>query len=721
MSFLDWLTNHRSLRWMLLIVAGTLSFASLTMPFAIRPSSYPIQIGDVIGQDIQASQTLTYTSTLLTEQERKDAELGVSRIYLPADPSIARSQIDRFRITLNYIDTVRADTFSSQDQKLQDLAAVSNPAIPSALSTQILDLEDNRWDVVKQESLRVLEMVMRNSIRDDQISEAKRNIPTLVSFSFSPDQAAIVVGLVSEFITPNSLYSENLTQEAREQARNTIAPVERRFVAGQTIVTRGQIITPIIYESLEQFGLVKPQQNNKQLVASLVMVCLAAGFFVAYFWRKRPKLLSNMRQLIWVTVLFLVYLYAARLLIPNRAVIPYLFPLSAFGMTVASLVSIETALVFSLALSILSAYGLPLSLDLSIFYMLSSLIGVLILGKGRRLASFIWAGLAAGAGGAMVIVGYRLPDTITDWLGLATLMLASIGNGVASASITLLSQYLFSQMLGIPTALQLLEISRPDHPLLQYMLRYAPGSYQHSLQVANLAEQAAEAIGADPLLVRVGAIYHDVGKAANPLFFIENQVPGKLNPHDDLDPAISAATIIRHVADGVQLAKKHRLPLRIQDFIREHHGTLITRYQYAKAVSVSQDESQVDMEQYRYPGPRPQSKETALLMLADGCEARARADLPKDDSEVEALVKKVFDFLYKEGQLDDTTLTQKDLNVARQSFSNTLRNTYHPRIQYPEIRTLPPKPDTNASPSIVSLRTDDATDVLQPAAKKDLL
>ncbi len=719
MNRLDWLTNHRTLRWLLLIVVSTMSFASLTMPFAVRPSSYPIQTGDVIGQDIQSSRTLTYTSVILTEQERKDAELSVNRIYLPADPSIARSQIDRFRITLNYIDTVRTDSFSTRDQKLQDLAAVSNPSIPSALSSQILDLEDDRWEVVKQESLRVLELVMRNSIRDDQISEAKRNIPTLVSFSFSADQAAIVVGLVSEFITPNSLYSESLTEEARQQARNAVAPVERRFVAGQTIVSRGQIITPIIYEALEQFGLVQPQQNNKQLISSLILVALSVGFFVAYFWRKRPKLLHNIRQLVWAMALFLVYLYAARLLIPNRAVVPYLFPLSAFGMTVASLVSIETALVFSLVLSIQAAYGLPQSLDLTVFYLLSSMIGILILGKGRRLASFIWSGLAAGAGGALVIMAYRLPDTITDWLGLATLLLASLGNGVASASITLLSQYLFSQLLGIPTALQLLEISRPDHPLLQFMLRSAPGSYQHSLQVANLAEQAAEAIGADPLLVRVGAIYHDAGKATNPLFFIENQVPGKLNPHDDLDPVISAATIIRHVADGVQLARKHHLPLRIQDFIREHHGTLITRYQYAKAVGVSTDESQVDIEQFRYPGPRPQSKETALLMLADGCEARARAELPKDDAEIEALVKKVFDFLHKEGQLDDTTLTQKDLNIARQSFSTTLRNTYHPRIQYPEIRFASGQTETELAISNPALPALDRTKTLQPAGKKE--
>ena len=213
-------------------------------------------------------------------------------------------------------------------------------------------------------------------------------------------------------------------------------------------------------------------------------------------------------------------------------------------------------------------------------------------------------------------------------------------NGIASASLTLLLQFLFSQILGIATVLQLMEISRPDYPLLQFLLRNAPGTYQHSLQVANLAEQAAETIGADALLSRVGALYHDVGKSTNASFFIENQVPGNFDSHDDLDPTKSAETIIQHVSDGLQLTRKYRLPPRIRDFISEHHGTLITRYQFTRAVEAAGNNPDlVDPEQFRYPGPAPRSRETALLMLADGCEARARAELPKDDVELRKLIK----------------------------------------------------------------------------------
>jgi putative nucleotidyltransferase with HDIG domain len=264
-------------------------------------------------------------------------------------------------------------------------------------------------------------------------------------------------------------------------------------------------------------------------------------------------------------------------------------------------------------------------------------------------------------------------------------------SGFAASSITLLLQYLLAQSLGLTTALQLLDISRPDYPLLQFFLRTSPGTYQHSLQVANLAEQAAEKIGADPLLTRVGAQFHDIGKALNPTFFIENQVPGNVNAHHDLAPEEAAATIIRHVTDGLALAKKHRLPRRLHDFILEHHGTLITRYQYTQAMDAAGgDVTKVDIENFRYPGPRPHSRETALLMLADATEARARAERPANEDELRVLVHNVIDTVQKYNQLDDTLLTLRDLNLITDSFVTTLRGQYHPRIQYPNAKAADP-------------------------------
>ena len=233
-----------------------------------------------------------------------------------------------------------------------------------------------------------------------------------------------------------------------------------------------------------------------------------------------------------------------------------------------------------------------------------------------------------------------------------------------------------------------MDLLRSDHPLLQHVLRTMPGSYQHSLQVANLAEQAAESIGADALLTRVGAIYHDVGKSLNPAFFIENQVHGKIETHEELNPEEAADIIIHHVTDGIALAKKYRLPPRIQDFMREHHGTLVTRYQYAQALNRNGNNvDKVEITNFQYPGPPPQSKETALLMLADGVEARARADVPKNEEELALLIDQVVDFCMREGQLINTNLTLRDLTKIKNSFMNTLRNVYHPRIRYPEVRS----------------------------------
>jgi putative nucleotidyltransferase with HDIG domain len=280
--------------------------------------------------------------------------------------------------------------------------------------------------------------------------------------------------------------------------------------------------------------------------------------------------------------------------------------------------------------------------------------------------------------------------------------------------------------------MQLMDLTRPDQPLLQKILREAAGTYQHSLQVANLAEQAAERIGADPLLTRVGALYHDAGKLANPAFFIENQAPGMVNPHEGFEPEVSAQTIIRHVSDGLEIGQKYRLPKRVLDFIAEHHGTTLTRYQYVRAVlAAGGDESRVVKEEFRYPGPCPQSQETAIIMLADGCEARVRAERPKEEDDLRVLIKAVIDDRVAAGQLDDTYLTLLDLNEIVDSFTATLRGVYHPRIIYPQLEaplpyeiatrpTLQPGDEVKAE-SPASADASAAADQPTPAVRKNRL
>jgi cyclic-di-AMP phosphodiesterase PgpH len=683
--------NRVLMRFGILIVTAVIAFAALILPIATRPFYVQLKQGEVAQQDIQAPFALSYTSEVMTAQLRDEAEARVVPVYLPTDPTFARQQIELLRATLSFISTVRADSFASLEQKLSDLSALESIQLSREEAERILLMSDARWLGVQEESFSVLEQVMRSTIREGQVRDAQRSLPTLISFTLPQDQAHIVTSLVAPFVAPNSLYSEDLTKIAREEARMRVEPANRTYIAGETIVRRGQIITPLTWEALGEFGMIENRDNTRYFLATSALIVIVSAFTGLYFVRRNLSAVHDLRSLALIAATFLVFLFFARLIIPNRTVIPYLYPIPAFGLTISSLFSAELGLVLSLVLSILAGYGLPHSLDLTIFYTLSSLVGILVLGKGMRIGSFFWAGIAIGAAGSVIILAYRLNDPLSDLVGITTLIGAAFFNGLASASLTLILQFLFAQLLGLATALQLLELSRPDHPLQQLLLRSAPGSYQHSLQVAVLAEQAAENIGADQLLVRVGAIYHDAGKSLNPSFFIENQVPGKLNPHDDLDPAVSAQTIIRHVTDGVHLGRKYHLPKTIIDFMREHHGSLVTRYQYIKALQANDDDPEkVDINLFRYPGPRPQSRETALLMLADGCQARARAELPQDEEELSDVVRKVIDFCQREGQLDDTGLTLRDLSLITNSFVKTLQNTYHPRIRYPEMKSSSP-------------------------------
>ncbi|TES93266.1 MAG: HDIG domain-containing protein, partial [Anaerolineales bacterium] len=461
-------------------------------------------------------------------------------------------------------------------------------------------------------------------------------------------------------------------------------PVFHSFVVNEVVVPRGHVITEVDREALLQLGLLQ-QQTTWQDITSVIALVGVNFAFVALYFAQRPDLREDNRSMLLMSVLFLVFLYGARLVIPNRTVIPYLFPIAGFAMIVTALISSRAAMILTVPLSILAGYGLPNSLELIFFYMFCSMFGVLSLRNVQRILTFFWAGIAVMGSGSAVILAFRLIDPTSDAVGIFSLIAASAFHGLAAAALTILLQFVLAQTLGLTTTLQLFDISRPGHPLLQFLLRNAPGTYQHSLQIANLAEQAAKQINANTLLTRVGALYHDAGKARHPYYFIENKVPGADNPHEELPPLESSAIIIRHVTDGVALAKKYRMPRHIIDFIVEHHGTLTTSYQYNQAVEAAGgDTEKVDMKSYRYPGPRPQSSETALVMLADTAEARTRAERPETRQEIRTIVKEVIDQRLAQGQLDDTTLTLKDLNAIVEWFTTTLRGVFQPRLEYPK-------------------------------------
>ncbi|MEP6894631.1 MAG: HDIG domain-containing metalloprotein [Chloroflexota bacterium] len=692
-------TRIRVLQFILLILVSIISFGALILPLVYSPAAIPLRTGDVSPNDYQASQTLKYPSEVHTEEARAAAENAVAPVYASPDPSIARHQLERLRAALQYITLVRDDENSTPEQKTADITALNDVVLKPDTVEQIIALPSARWDTIQQEVLSVLEQVMRRSVREQDIDTIQRSMPTLVSLSMDAAETALVTELAAIYVTANSLYNADLTEAARQSAREAVQPVIQEYKAGEIIVLRGQIVTAAQIEALQQFGLIEKPSPWQNYAGTGALVIMVGAYLRLYFSRRRLAFLLDARSLVVIAVIFLLFLVGARLTIPDRTVLPYAYPLPAVGLLIATLFGVEAGIVFSVAIALLASYALPNTMDLMPFYLITSLTGVLVLGSARRVWSFFRAGAAITGAGLAMLIAFRLPFTEMDGVALLQLAGAAIFIGLASSSVALILQYFLAQSLGLTTALQIIEISRPDFPLLQFFLRNAPGTYQHSLQVANLAEQAADLIGADALLTRVGALFHDVGKALNPMFFIENQPQGEINTHEDIDPVDSAAAIIAHVTDGVALARKHKLPRRIDDFILEHHGTMVTRYQYSQALEAAGgDASKVDVEDFRYPGPRPRSRETALLMLADGSEARARAERPQSEEDIRKIVLSTIETVQKQGQLDNTQLTLRDLSIITDAFVTILRGAYHPRVNYPKeqsalenVRTAPKK------------------------------
>jgi len=675
----------RNLQIFVLVAVSIVTFAALIMPLSLRPAALPLQAGEVAPRDINAPRDDEYVSQVRTEEARETVEKAVQPIYTDPDPAIARQQINRLSATFQLINLTRADITATHDLKQAQLAGLSNISLNPNSINLILSLSDSQWGSIQQESLRLLEQVMRTPVRTDNLDAVQTSIPSLVNLTFSEDEADLVSEFVNAFVITNSRFSPDLTAAAQKSARGAVQPIVQTYKAGERIVSAGDIITPAQMEALQEFKLIQPAQPIETYLGAAALTVLSAAFIGLYFLRRRKAVfVSEPRSLLMASILFIVFMVSARFVIPNRTIVPYLYPLPAAGLLLTTLFGMESGIILSLVLSVLAAYGLSNTLELMPFYIMASLCGVLTLGPARRFWGFFRAGMAIAGGGIAMILAYLLPTASMDWIGIATLIVVALVNGMASASIALLLQYPLAQFLSLPTPMQLLEISHPDFPLLKIFLRNAPGTYQHSLQVANLAEQAAEKVGADPLLTRVGSLFHDIGKSVDASFFIENQAPGNLNTHVDITPEQAAQKIIQHVHDGVALAHKYRLPHRIDDFILEHHGTMVTRYQYNQALEkAGGDASKVDMEQFRYPGPRPRSRETAILMLADSAEARTRAEGPESDDDLRNIVRSIIERVQKDGQLDNTQLTLRDLNLIADSFVTTLRGTYHPRIQYP--------------------------------------
>lgn len=683
--------------WLIFLLGLAGSTLAISIPLTRESDTFTLQVGDVAPQDILAPYALTFESDVLTQRAQQQAEDAVPDYYDPPNVGVARTQLDRLTAALDFIDAVRADVYSTREQQIADLRELADIRLSEEEAAILLDLPQSRWEDIQSEMQSVLQEVMQNEIRPNQLEDVRRRVPTQVDVRMTESQTAIVSSFVRAFIAPNTTINTETTAAARQAARDAIEPISRTFAAGETIINRGELVTATDHEALEAFGLLRPPDRWLEIAINSLLILVLGSLITIYAFRMHRDQVGIPRTALALSLLFILNSIGMQLMIPGHTVLPYLFPAASLPLLLSVLFSPGIGIMSALVTGALAGYLAPRGLELALYVGLSGTMASLIIGRAERFSTFLWTGLSAGIAAAVVVVIFRFPDPATDILGKSSLLAAAMGSGMFSAFLGLGLTVLTGTALGITTNLQLIELSRPDHPLLQLILQNSPGTYQHSLQVANLAEQAARAIDANPLLTRVGALYHDAGKAMRPQFFIENQVAGQ-NAHDKLDPETSADVILSHVRDGLDLARKYRLPPSIRAFITEHHGTMQTRYQMQQAIDAAGGSARsIDPKDFTYMGPMPQSRETAILMLADGVEAKARADSPENEEEIDQLVRWVIEDRLDSGQLARTELTLKDLDDIRAAFVKTLMNIYHPRIRYPSPK--PEAPETKKSDS----------------------
>ncbi|MBI3286411.1 MAG: HDIG domain-containing protein, partial [Chloroflexi bacterium] len=618
----------RSLFWGLLWS----SLLGLILVLDLLPSRVELSVGDVSHMDFRAPRRITFISQVLTEEERQRAEASIPAVYDPADPRVLREQMQRAQQLFAFIDSVRQDEEATLEAKVQRVSRLQGSIIPEPMIAQALRLEEDAWREVVTETLLVLDRLMRTDIRPEQVEEARGQIPSQISLSLTPFQAQLVEAFAAPLVAPNSFHNVELTEAARAEARASVQSVRRTIERGEIIVREGDRITPLAWEALGELGLRQVSIAWPQVVANLLFVLMLVSVLLFYLYRRRPAILNDRRHLLILTLLLSLSFLGAKLMVPGQALLGHLFPLAASSMLLASLIDVELALLVSALLSLSVGLMAGGSLELAVYGFLGGALSALRLQRLDRLNAFLWAGLLVSLSNLAVALIFSLLERAGDLTSTLQLLAVAVANGGLSASLTLGGFFVLTNFFNIITPLQLLELARPSHPLLRELLLKAPGTYHHSLMVGNLAEQAAQAIGADPLLVRVGAYYHDVGKILRPYLFVENQHDG-VNIHDNLDPKTSAQMVVAHVEDGLDLAKRYSLPRVICDFIPQHHGTLTASYFYRQAQERANDE--VVIGDFVYAGPRPQSREAGILMLADGVEATVRAEHPTDREEIE--------------------------------------------------------------------------------------
>ncbi len=685
-----------------LILASALLVAAMSVILGVDflPAQSQLELGRPAPASVQAPRAGQYVSDVLTERDRQAAKDAVQPQYdftVERGAAVAAEQLRALERRLAPIDAAFSPETSDENRAtlLQDVA-------PGDLGEEnlatLLSLDAARWEAVRSESARVLDSVERSELRDTELATMRDGLEGRFAGDLSNKEVLLGAALIRPLVVANSSFSEELTTQAQDRAAEQVPDTTKEWERGETIVRSGDRVDEVAWEAIEFFNLNEGGLDVARLLGFVVLSILVIALLLTWTWRFRREFWHRNNVLLLLSLLLLLSVFALKLT-AGRAWLPYALPLAAVGMLVTVLLDSSAAMVLTALIAILASAVNGAGLELAAYVMLGGIAGIVGVRRGDRLAVFIQAGIGVFVVQAFTVAVFALLGD-QDLQGVLQLLLASAVSAGGSAVAAVGSFAVVGSVFGIVTVFQLLELANPSQPLLRRLLVETPGTYHHSLMVGNLAERAAEVIGADELLARVAAYYHDIGKLSNPLAFIENQ-GGADNIHDDLDPMTSAQLLKSHVSAGIDIAYKSGLPKALIAFIPQHHGTAVMSYFYARAKQQAaapyggletpegrKAADAVDIRKFRHGGPKPQSREAAIIMLADSVEASVRSLSSRDEAAIRAMVTRIIDERIADDQFDECDLTLRDIEQIREAFVRQLLGMYHQRVAYPQNKVV---------------------------------
>ena len=630
---------------------------------------------------VVAPKDIEVVDSIKTEKRKREVAQKVGLVYSPADDDYIKNNLNQ--ITEEII-KIRGKSESEKDKQkeLDVFLDIPDNSIKAFVISYFLNVDSEQLDKIFHTAEKTLSSVLNEGITEKDFEEntlgkiIRRNI----ELNTTNNQIKVITALLEQVIVPNMIIDEDATNLARKNARDMVAPIKVKFNKGDIIVRAGEPITQVKKEALYLAGYNILRINFKGILGIFCLVCIGVSSVFYYLKIFEPKFI-NRRHIAIISVLSLFMALLSIFLPATWSV--FMLPFPFFAILLSVFLNARTSFFVTVTLLTITTLSLQFSaLAMSVFILsiIVSTVGTTTVKYSRRFDIIKVGGYTALAMALIIVCVYY--DLGVE--KLSSDIAAGVLNGFISGIFALGMIPIFEYLFKVITPFGLAELGDYNQPLLKKLHETAPGTFEHSLRVSNLTESAAEAIGADPVLARVGALYHDVGKIVRPLFFVENQTySGIENPHEKLTPRSSKMVITSHTKDGIALAKEYHIPEVIQDFIIQHHGDSLASYFYNQAVQQEGVEN-VKEEQFRYTGPKPNTKETAILMIADAVESASRTLKDQSQEEIEAMINKIIKDRLNDNQLSDSPLTLKDIKIIAATLSRVLRSVFHKRIKYQE-------------------------------------